>query len=108
MVSGERHDPANPLRPSISATMPPSYHFALRAMRQNSNRAGGSPGEMFPDFPIPADGQRHDVDFVYRDEIATFEHVRKQDENIESTDTKARFCELYLHILLLYSLERHD
>jgi hypothetical protein len=94
MVSSQQHAPANPPGPLASATMPPNYHFRLRAMRQNSNRAGGSPGEMFPDYEIPVDGQRHDVDFVYRNEIATFKDVRKEDLDIKSNDTKARFCEL--------------
>jgi hypothetical protein len=105
MVSGEQHDPANPLHPPTSATMPPSYQFCLRAMRQNSNRAGGSPGEMFPDYEISVDGQRHDVDFVYRDEIATFKDVRKEDVDNKSNDTIARFCELQT-FHPLYSVER--
>jgi hypothetical protein len=77
--------------------MPQSYHFCLRAMRQNRNRAGGSPGEMNLEWQIPVDGERHDVDFVYRDGgIATFEQPTK-----DSNDTKARFCEFRTSLYLL-------
>lgn len=76
--------------------MPPSYQFefCLKAMRRNSNRAGGSPGEMNLEWRIPVDGQqRHDVGFVYRDEVATFERLCVEDVNIKSNGTKAIFCE---------------
>jgi hypothetical protein len=60
-------------------------------MRRNSNRAGSSPGEMNLEHHIAVDGERHDVDFVYRDEVATFEPA----VNTKPSDgTKARFCEL--------------
>lgn len=91
MVSSQQHAPADPLGPPLSATMPPSYHFRLRAMRQNRTRVG-SPGEMDLEYYLPIDDQRHEIDFVIRDEVATFEPLRKDDKN---TELKARFCEIW-------------
>jgi hypothetical protein len=52
----------------------------------------GSPGEMDLEYHLPIDDQRHEIDFVIRDEVATFEPLRKDDKNTES---KARFCEIW-------------
>jgi hypothetical protein len=60
-------------------------------MRQNSTRVG-SPGEMDLEYYLPIDDERHDIDFAIRDEVATFEPLRKDDENNE---LKARFCEIW-------------
>lgn len=94
MASGDDQPLAGLSGPSPTMPLPQSYDFCLRAMRQNRNRAGGSPGEMSLEWRIPIDGERHDVDFVYRDdnETATFEQNTKPTK--PSNGTKARFCEL--------------
>jgi hypothetical protein len=80
MASGDDHPHC--------ASPGPHYQFRLKAMRQNSTRVG-SPGEMIIEWRLPVDGKRHDVDFVCRDEIATFVQHTKP-----SNGTKAKFCEL--------------
>ena len=76
--------------------MPPRYHFHLKAMRQNSTRVGSS-GEMDLEYYLPIDDEKHEIDFVVRDEVATFESLRKNDENI---GLKVRFCEFWTSLSL--------
>lgn len=93
-MTADGHLPlGNSPSPPPTANMSMGYQFCLKAMRQSRNRQG-SPGGMIPDFYLPVDGQRHNVDFVYRDEIATFESGPRKGENIKLNGTKARFCEL--------------
>ena len=93
MASGIQHPLGNsPGPPPPPTSMSPSYHFCLKAMRQNSTRAG-SPGKIIPAYHLPVDHQRHEVDFVVRENDAVFESHDSHPN--EDKNIKARFGECW-------------